>query len=126
MSPEDLLYTEKHEWIRLTGDIGTVGITDYAQSQLGDVVYVELPAVGASLKVGETLGTVESVKAVSEIFSPVSGQVLETNFDVGRAPEILNADPYKNGWLVKIHVDDPSETAQLMSATQYEKYITKP
>ena len=126
MSPEDLLYTEKHEWIRLTGDIGTVGITDYAQSQLGDVVYVELPAVGASLKAGETLGTVESVKAVSEIFSPVSGQVLETNFDVGRAPEILNADPYKNGWLVKIHVDDPSETAQLMSATQYEKYITKP
>src|SRR5687768_13064537 len=123
MSPEDLLYTEKHEWIRLTGDVGTVGITDYAQSQLGDVVYVELPAVGANLKAGETLGTVESVKAVSEIFSPVSGQVLETNFDVGRAPEILNADPYKNGWLVKLHVDDPSETAQLMSATQYEKYI---
>jgi glycine cleavage system H protein len=126
MSPEDLLYTEKHEWIRLTGDVGTVGITDYAQSQLGDVVYVELPAVGANLKAGETLGTVESVKAVSEIFSPVSGQVLETNFDVGRAPEILNADPYKNGWLVKLHVDDPSETAQLMSATQYEKYIAKP
>jgi glycine cleavage system H protein len=126
MSPEDLLYTEKHEWIRLTGDVGTVGITDYAQSQLGDVVYVELPAVGANLKAGETLGTVESVKAVSEIFSPVSGQVLETNFDVGRAPEILNADPYKNGWLVKLHVDDPSETAQLMSATQYEQYIAKP
>ena len=126
MSPEDLLYTQKHEWIRIAGDVGTVGITDHAQAQLGDVVYVELPAVGADLKASEPLGTVESVKAVSEIFSPVSGQVLETNFDVGRAPEILNADPYGNGWLIKLHLTDPAEAATLMSAAQYEKYIAQP
>jgi glycine cleavage system H protein len=124
MNPQDLLYTENHEWIRVAGDIGTVGITDYAQSQLGDVVYLELPSVGDELTAGQVLGTVESVKAVSEIFCPVSGRVLETNFDLSRAPEILNADPYGNGWLLRIQLVNPSETTKLMSASRYEEFIT--
>jgi glycine cleavage system H protein len=123
-NPPDLLYTENHEWLRVEGDVGTMGITDYAQSQLGDVVYVEVPAAGGQLTAGKAMGTVESVKAVSEIFSPASGQVLETNFDLARAPEILNADPYGNGWLLKMRLADPSETAKLMSADRYEGFIS--
>jgi glycine cleavage system H protein len=125
MNPEDLLYTDKHEWIRISGDEGTVGITDYAQSQLGDIVYVEFPKVGNQLQAGQTLGTVESVKAVSEIFSPMSGTVVETNFDLGRAPEILNADPYGAGWMIKMRLENPSEKDQLLTAQRYESLITK-
>jgi glycine cleavage system H protein len=125
MNPQDLLYTDKHEWIRVEGDTGIVGITDFAQAQLGDVVYLELPPAGTAVKAGEPMGTVESVKAVSEIFSPMSGQVIETNFDLSRAPEILNADPYGNGWLLKMRLSDPAEAARLMSAGRYDEYISR-
>lgn len=125
MNPQDILYSPSHEWIRVTDNVGTIGITDFAQSQLGDVVYIELPKEGDQLTAGQVFGTVESVKAVSELFSPVSGKVIETNFDLARAPEILNADPYGAGWLLKVQLDNPGETANLMSASRYEETISK-
>ncbi len=121
MNPEDLLYTKQHEWIRIAGDTGTVGITEYAQKELGDVVFVELPKIGAKLAAGKPLGTVESVKAVSEIFCPVSGEVAEVNASLVDAPETLNADPYGKGWLVRLKVEKPPEG--LLSAKQYEEYV---
>jgi glycine cleavage system H protein len=124
-NPDDILYTKEHEWIRISGNTGTIGITDFAQHELGDVVYVELPKTGDVLKAAQTLGTIESVKAVSEIFSPVSGEILEVNTDLGNAPEIINADPYGNGWLVKMKLKDPAETAGLMSKEQYEVHIAE-
>jgi|SRR5436190_399348 len=122
MNPEDLRYTKQHEWIRISGDTGTVGITDYAQKELGDVVFVELPKVGDKLAAGKALGTVESVKAVSEIFCPVSGEITEVNTALVDTPEILNADPYGKGWLVRLRIEKaPSEG--LLSAKQYEEYV---
>jgi glycine cleavage system H protein len=124
MNPEDLLYTKEHEWIRISGDTGTVGITDHAQSELGDVVFVELPKVGDKLTGGKALGTIESVKAVSEIFCPVSGEITEVNTSLVDAPETINADPYGKGWLVRLRVEKtPGEG--LLSAKQYEEYIGK-
>ena len=128
MNPQDLQYTKEHEWIRITGDTGTIGITDHAQSELGDVVFVELPKVGAKVQAGQPLGTVESVKAVSEIFSPVSGEVLEINSGLAGAPETLNADPYGQGWLVKVRIDKNDKNqapSGLMSAQQYEEYTAQ-
>jgi glycine cleavage system H protein len=121
MNPEDLLYTKEHEWIRIAGDTGTVGITDHAQDELGDVVFVELPKVGDKLAAGKALGTIESVKAVSEIFCPVSGEVTEVNTSLVDAPETINADPYGKGWLVRLRIEKPNEG--LLSAKQYEEYI---
>ena len=126
MNPADLLYTKEHEWLRVAGDVGTVGITDHAQSELGDVVYVELPKTGAQFSAGQVFGTVESVKAVSELFMPVSGEVIETNEHAGNAPEILNAEPYGNGWLIRVRLGNPAETSALMSAEAYDKYIAAP
>jgi glycine cleavage system H protein len=103
MNPADLLYTKEHEWIRVSGETGTVGVTDHAQSELGDVVFVELPKVGAKVTAHKPLGTIESVKAVSEIFCPVSGEVIEVNSSLVDAPETVNADPYGKGWLVKLY-----------------------
>ena len=120
MNPEDLQYTKEHEWLRIAGDTGTVGITHHAQDELGDVVFVELPKVGAKVEAGKPLGTIESVKAVSEIFSPVSGEVIEANTSLVAAPETVNADPYGKGWLVRIRMD--KQPAQLMSAEQYTAY----
>jgi glycine cleavage system H protein len=123
MNPEDLQYTKEHEWLRVAGDTGTVGITHYAQDELGDVVFVELPKVGAKVEAGKPLGTIESVKAVSEIFSPVSGEVLEVNTALVAAPETVNADPYGKGWLVRIRMDKQAAPHQaLMSAEQYTAY----
>ena len=122
MSPVDLLYTKEHEWIRVTDDIGVVGITDHAQKELGEVVYIELPKVGVSLKAAQTFGNVESVKAVSELFTPVSGVVVEINEEMGNAPEVLNEDPYGKGWLMKIRLSDASETKDLMSNEEYDAY----
>src|ERR1700730_12664506 len=102
MYPSDYRYTQEHEWIKVAGDQGTIGITDYAQHELGDVVYTELPAVGTKLSAGKMLGTIESVKAVSEIYSPVSGEVLEVNSQLSSAPELVNSDPHGAAWLVKI------------------------
>jgi glycine cleavage system H protein len=120
--PEDYYYTKDHEWIHVDGDTGTVGITDHAQSQLGDVVYVELPAAGASFDAGATFGSVESVKAVSELYLPVGGEIVETNSDLVDAPERINEDPHGAGWMVKVRLRDAGELAGLMRAVDYEQY----
>ncbi len=122
MSPEDRLYTKEHEWLKLDGEVGTVGITDHAQHALGDVVYVEIPKVGDKVTAGETFGTVESVKAVSDLFTPVSGEVIETNSALGDAPETINKDPYGTGWMIRIRLSNKSESSKLMSAAQYDDY----
>jgi glycine cleavage system H protein len=123
MSPDDLLYTKEHEWIRVEDGGGVVGLTDHAQRELGDVVYIEMPKVGDRFVAGKVFGTVESVKAVSELFMPVSAEVVETNDDLDNAPEMLNTDPYGEGWLLRIRMLDPSETADLMSNEEYEEYV---
>jgi glycine cleavage system H protein len=122
MSPDDLLYTKEHEWIRVSGEVGTIGITLYATKELGEVVYVELPKVGDKFDTGDTFGNVESVKAVSELFIPASGEVIEINEDIGNAPETLNEDPFGKGWLIQIRLKDPSEVTELMSAEEYDEY----
>ena len=121
--PDDLKYTREHEWIAVNGGVGTVGITHYAQSELGDIVYVELPAAGSPVVAGEEFGTVESVKAVSEIFAPVSGEVLEVNTALATSPETINKDPYGDGWLLKLKLADSKELDALMTAAEYRKYI---
>lgn len=125
MYPSDYRYTKEHEWIKLSGDTGTIGITDYAQSELGDVVFVELPAVGKLIKTGEVFGTIESVKAVSEIYAPVSGEVLEANAALSSAPETVNTDPHGTAWLIKIKLSNPSEVSGLMDAAAYEAFISE-
>lgn len=122
MYPSDLQYTKDHEWVRVTGDHAVVGITDYAQQQLGDVVFVDLPAVGRSLSQGDVFGTIESVKAVSELFSPLSGEVVEVNGDLQGRPEVVNSDPHGT-WMVKIAVSNPGEASSLLSASQYEELV---
>jgi glycine cleavage system H protein len=123
MYPDDFRYTKEHEWIKVEGDKATIGITDFAQNQLGDVVFVELPKPGDELDAHQTLGVVESVKAVSDIYSPVSGEVTEVNEGLNDDPEILNKDPHKDGWIIKIKVKDKSELEDLMTASEYEKYL---
>ena len=123
MYPADYRYTKDHEWIKVEGSAGTIGITDYAQSELGDVVFAELPKVGATMKAGESFGTIESVKAVSEIFTPVSGEITEINSKLVDTPEIINKDPHGSAWLVKIRLSDPKELLALMDAAAYETYI---
>ncbi len=123
--PKDLKYTKDHEWAKLEGDTVTVGITDYAQGELGDVVYVELPEVGTELEVEETFGTIEAVKAVADLFSPVSGEIIDANSEtLEDAPETINSDPYGDGWMVKIKISDPAQYEALMSAEDYEKHIS--
>ncbi len=121
--PDDLKYTKEHEWLAVNGSVGTVGITHYAQSELGDIVYVELPAAGSPVVAGEEFGTVESVKAVSEIFAPVSGEVLQVNATLATSPETINKDPYGEGWLLKIKLADAKDLDSLMTAAEYRKYI---
>jgi len=123
--PEELLYSKEHEWIRLEGNIATIGITDYAQIELGDVVFVELPEIGSSLAAEDVFGSLESVKAVSEIYTPVAGQVTQVNSSLENSPEKVNDDPYGNGWMIQIQVTDTSETGKLMSASDYAGYIQK-
>lgn len=125
MVPTDCRYTKEHEWIKLEGAMGTVGITDYAQHELGDVVFVELPKIGAKIAAGQSFGTVESVKAVSEIYSPVSGEVAETNAVLGNEPEKINQDPHGAAWLIKIKLANPSEVNSLMDAAAYQAYIAE-
>ena len=122
MYPENLRYTKEHEWVRVEGDLGTIGITDHAQQELGDIVYVDLPKAGTKLEQGKTAGSVESVKAVSDIYSPVSGEVAEINEALADAPEKLNEDPHGEGWLFRIRLSAPAELEKLMSATEYETY----
>ena len=125
MYPSDYRYTKEHEWIKVSGDTGTIGITDYAQHELGDVVFVELPAVGAKIKTGDVFGTVESVKAVSEIYAPVSGEVTETNTALSSAPETVNSDPHASAWLIKVKLANPAEISGLMDATAYQAFVSE-
>jgi glycine cleavage system H protein len=121
-TPEDSRYAKSHEYVHMEGDIGTIGITDYAQKELGDVVFVELPQVGAQLELGDELGSIESVKAVSELFSPVTGEVIEVNEALADKPELVNTDPYGDGWMVRIRLAARDEVDELMSAEEYEDY----
>jgi len=123
MYPDQLRYTKDHEWVELKGDIATVGITEYAQNHLGDVVYIEMPAVGTPLEVHKPIGTIESVKAVAEVFSPVSGEVIEVNGELNNSPEIINQDPHGQGWIIRLKAANKAEVQELMSAADYEKYL---
>ena len=121
--PENLKYTKEHEWVKAEGEVAFIGITDHAQSELGDIVFVDLPKVGAALAKGQTLGSVESVKAVSDIYSPVSGEVIEINEALNKTPEKLNEDPHGEAWLIKVKLTTTSEINDLMSAADYQTYI---
>jgi len=123
--PANLKYTKDHEWIRINGDIGTIGITDYAQGELGDVVFVELPVVGKVFKAHESFGTIEAVKAVSDLFAPLSGVVTEVNKELDATPEIVNKDPYEKGWMVKVKIADTSELSLLIDAAAYRAHVGK-
>jgi len=122
-SPADRRYTKEHEWVKVEGDTGTVGITDYAQDQLGDVVFVDLPPPGTRVSYLEKFGEIESVKAVSELFSPVTGEVIETNQALADSPQLVNESPYDEGWMLKVRLEDPSELERLLTAEQYEAYL---
>jgi len=117
--PQDLRYTEEHEWVKVEGDVATVGITDYAQEKLGEVIYVELPEVGKRYEAMQPMAVVESVKAASDIYAPVSGEILEVNQNVAGDPSLVNKSPYGDGWFVKLKVSDPSEVGKLLTAEQY-------
>lgn len=124
MYPSDLRYDREHEWVRLEGEIATIGITHYAQDQLGEVVYVDLPSVGDEAVAGESFGEIESVKSVSELFSPVSGEIVEVNGALSDAPELVNESPYGDGWMIKVRVADPATALDgLMTADEYESFI---
>ncbi len=123
MTPKDAKYSRDHEWVRVKDGEATVGITDYAQHQLGDVVFVELPAAGARLKQFETFGAVESVKSANDLYAPVGGDVAASNEKLGTNPELVNESPYEDGWMVRVRVADPGELNNLMSAEEYEEYL---
>ena len=123
MYPQDFRYAKDHEWIKVEGDRGRVGITDYAQKQLGDVVFLELPEVGRALKAGEQFGTVESVKAVSELYSPIGGEVVEVNAALVSKPETINKDPHGQAWMIVLKITDPAEAGALMDAAAYEALV---
>jgi glycine cleavage system H protein len=121
--PANYRYTKEHEWVDLKGDLAAIGITDYAQHELGDVVFVELPKVGSKIEAGKTFGTVESVKAVSDIYAPASGEVVEANDALHNTPEKINSDPHGDGWLIKVRLANASEVSGLMDSAAYEAYI---
>ena len=123
MIPSDCLYTKEHEWLKVEGDQATVGITDHAQSELGDIVYVELPDVGDTFSSGEEFGSVESTKAVAEIFMPITGEILEVNEALDEGPDLVNTSPHQKGWLVKIRIEDESELDDLMDAKAYQAFV---
>jgi len=124
-SPTDRRYTKEHEWVRVEADLGTVGITDYAQDQLGDLVYLDLPSSGTQVKQLDKLGEIESVKAVSDLYSPVSGEVTEVNQEVVDRPELANQSPYGQGWLVRVRLADPAELDNLLTAEQYDELMAQ-
>jgi glycine cleavage system H protein len=123
--PEQLKYTKDHEWIRLENGVGTVGITDYAQGELGDIVFVELPSKGKKVKQGESFGTIEAVKAVSDLFAPVSGEVVEINAELEKSPESINKAPYEGGWIIRIRLGDEGEMGKLLNSKEYRQLIGK-
>ena len=124
-NPEDHRYAKSHEYVHLEGNVATIGITDYAQKELGDVVFVELPKVGAQLDANDELGSIESVKAVSELFSPVSGEVVEVNEALSDNPALVNTDAFGDGWMIKVKVSDPTEIDELMTAEEYDEFLEK-
>jgi glycine cleavage system H protein len=124
MYPSEYRYTQEHEWVKVSGDTGTIGITDYAQHELGDVVFVELPAAGSRVEAGKVFGTVESVKTVSEIYAPVSGEITEANAALSNAPELVNSDPHGAAWLIKVKLSDPAEASRLMDAAAYQAFVS--
>lgn len=121
--PSDLLYTNDHEWIKINGNTALVGITDFAQGELGDIVFVEIETLGSHLVKGSTFGSIEAVKTVSDLFIPLSGKVLEINRKINESPELINRDPYGVGWLIKMEVDDPAQVSELMDAKAYAAMI---
>lgn len=123
--PKDYKYTKTHEWVKIDGDVATVGITDFAQSELGDITYVELPPVGSSLNQSDSLGVIESVKAASDVYSPLSGEVIEDNTEVESAPEMVNSSPFEDAWLIKLKLSDESQLDGLLDAEAYEKLIAE-
>lgn len=123
--PENLKYTKDHEWIRIEGDTGVIGITDYAQSELGDVVFVELPAVGKKVEFGQSFGTVEAVKAVSDLYSPVTGEITDINKEIQDSPELVNKEPYERGWMIKVQLANAGEVKNLLDVAAYKKLIAK-
>ncbi|MHB1342984.1 MAG: glycine cleavage system protein GcvH [Thermoleophilia bacterium] len=125
MNPKNLKYHKEHDWARVEGDIAVLGVTDYAQESLGDIVYIELPEVGAEVTAGVSYAEIESVKAVSDVYAPVSGTVVEANEEVVDAPELINESPYEDGWLIKVKLSDPSQTDDLMSAEEYEEMLAE-
>jgi glycine cleavage system H protein len=125
MVPGDLRFTKEHEWVRLDGDEATIGVTQFAADQLGDIVFVELPDVGRSLAQFATFGVVESVKAVSDLFAPVAGEVTATNDALGSSPEVVNSDPYGEGWMVRVRLSDPSQVEALLDAAAYEQLVAE-
>ena len=124
-SPPDLKYTKEHEWVRMEDDTGTVGITDYAQDQLGDIVFVDLPSAGTTVSQMQKFGEIESVKAVSELFSPVSGEVSEVNTALADQPELVNDSPYGEGWMLRIRLSEPAEIDQLLTAQEYDEFTAQ-
>jgi len=125
VNPKNLKYHKEHDWAKVEGDVAVFGITDYAQNSLGDIVYIELPEVGTEVTAGTSYAEVESVKAVSDVYAPLSGSIIEVNEEVIDAPEIINESPYENGWLVKVKLSDPSEADDLMSAEEYEEMLAE-
>jgi glycine cleavage system H protein len=123
--PEGVKYTKDHEWVRVEGDFGWIGITDYAQGELGDVVFVELPKVGTKIVRGKSFGTIEAVKAVSDLFAPVTGEIVELNKGIQNSPELVNKDPYGDGWMVKVKIVDSGEVSSLLDAEGYAKLTGK-
>lgn len=121
--PTDLKYTKSHEWAKIEGDVATIGITDHAQSELGDIVFIQAPQVGQALESGTTFGSVESVKTVSDIYSPISGEVIEVNESLTTAPETVNSDPYGDGWLIKVKLSDPADQGALISSDEYQEVL---
>lgn len=122
--PSELKYTKDHEWVKIDGDIATIGVTDFAQSELGDIVYVEIETEGDTLDEGEVFGTVEAVKTVSDLFMPLKGEVIEVNETIESEPEAVNDDPYGKGWMIKVKMDDPSAADSLLSADDYQEEIS--
>lgn len=123
--PSDRVYSEEHEWVVVEGDTAVIGISHFAQDQLGEVVYVDLPSVGDEVVAGETFGEIESVKSVSELYSPVSGEIVEVNEALGDSPETVNADPYGEGWMIKVKMEDASQVDGLMSAEEYDEFVAQ-
>ena len=121
--PEKLQYTEDHEWVAVEDDVATIGITDYAQSELGDIVFIELPSVGDAITKGDSFGTIEAVKAVSDLFAPLSGEVLEVNEELADMPEKINESPYEEGWMIRVRIGDESETEMLLTSDMYKDLI---